>query len=89
MKGKPSYKSEPRNNYGAVDYYEGKHCMRNALAGIKPLYLADNMEIKLNQALENGFMWASERIEVCINQADNEKSALDCIQNIIIKGMYK
>jgi len=87
MKGKPSYKSQARNNYGAVDYYEGRHCIRNEIAGVKPLYLADNIERKLNEAVKNGFDWASKKIEVCIDHSDDEKDALSCIQTIIREGI--
>jgi hypothetical protein len=67
MKGKPHYESNPRNGYGAVDYLEGNKVMSTPFAGIQPQKLADEMEGKLNEAVDKGFNWLVENdnTELC------------------------
>lgn len=87
MRGRPHYKSEPRNNYGAVDYFEGERCMRNILAGIKPQYLADNIEGALNEAVSKGSEYIKEKARLCFVQNHYLESIIDCLveEKIITK----
>jgi len=77
LKGKPEYKSEPRYNYGAVDYYEGNHCISNILANIKPQSLADNIEGQLNDAIGKGIEWSKTGVMACSKRKDFKKCLIE------------
>jgi len=77
MKGKPSYKSLGRNGYGAVDYHEGMRNMRNVMAGIKPQYLADEIEGHLNDAINKGVEWTKLGITACNKRKDFKKCLIE------------
>jgi len=77
MKGKPSYKSQGRYGYGAVDYYEGLRNMRNVMAGIKPQYLADEIEGYLNVAIDKGVEWTKLGIAACNKRKDIKKCLIE------------
>ena len=91
MRGKPSYKSEPRYDYGAVDYYEGKHCIRNVLTNIKPLYLADNIEGQLNDAVSKGSEYIKEKARLCFVRNHTLNSIIDCLieEKVVTEGGIK
>ena len=77
MKGIPRYKSQSRNNYGAVDYFEGVSCRSNVMAGIKPQYLADEIEGHLNDAINKGIEWSKMGVIACSKRKDFKKCLIE------------
>lgn len=79
MQGYPRYEAGFRYNYGAVDYYEGKVCMENTIAGLKPQKLAYNIESYLNQAVGKGMKWAKKIVQDCAMKEKTNDEILKCI----------
>jgi len=91
LKGIPKYKSQSRNNYGAVDYFEGVSCRSNVMAGIKPQYLADEIEGHLNDAVSKGSEFIKEKARLCFVRNHHLDSIIDCLveETIITKEGIK
>ena len=78
MKARPHYESNPRNNYGAVDYLEGNKVLRTVFSGLSTYKIADEIAENMNSAVSKGWEWARNQLAEC-KKGKTDDEILNCI----------